>query len=140
MSSQTPSGFKVGPIVIPSFYRALDGELRVPPEEWLSFQHEQAQFRGPFTSVTGYLLCPVKAELNFLSLYRKRSMPGPPYDRVRGEAAVAKGEAVLRKAVELYPRFPGDMNVYSPMTSPEKPFSIYLDDFRLANIMARPFI
>ena len=139
ISSQNPSDITVGPIIIPSFYRALDGELRVPSDEWPSFQRKQAQFRGPFNSVTDYLLCAVKAELNFVKLYRPLSIPSHPYGPVTGEAAVAKGEAVLLKALDLYPVFPGDMPVYSPISSPDKPFSIYLDDFRLSNIMVRSF-
>ncbi|KAF8602765.1 hypothetical protein BDV93DRAFT_494428 [Ceratobasidium sp. AG-I] len=139
ISSQNPSEITVGPIVIPSFYRALDGELRVPSNEWPTFQQEQAQFRGPFSSVTNYLLCAVKAELNFVKLHRPLSILGHPYVPVTGEAAVAKGEAVLLKALELYPLFPGNMPVYSPMSSPDKPFSICLDDFGLSNIMVLPF-
>lgn len=139
ISLQNPSEITVGPIVIPSFYRALDGELRVPLGEWPSVQQEQAQFRGPFSSVTDYLLCAVKAELSFLKLHRPLAVPAHTGDPAGGEGAVARGEAVLLKALELYSLFPGDMPVYSPMTSPDKPFSIFLDDFRLSNIMVGSF-
>lgn len=137
--SQDPSAITVGPIVIPSFYRALDGDLRVPSEQWPAFQREQAQFRGPFNTVTDYLLCAVKAELNFLKLHRPFAMPSQTGDPAGGEGVVARGEATLLKALELYPLFPGDMPVYSSISSLEKPFSIHLDDFRLSNIMACSF-
>ncbi|KAF8602749.1 hypothetical protein BDV93DRAFT_581424 [Ceratobasidium sp. AG-I] len=139
ITSQNPSEITVGPIVIPSFYRALDGDLRVPSDEWPTVQQEQAQFRGPFSSVTDYLLCAVKAELNFLKLHRPLAVPAQTGDPAGREGVVTRGERVLMKAVELYPLFPGDMPVDSKMTSPDKPFSIYLDDFRLPNVMVRSF-
>ncbi|KAG9122032.1 hypothetical protein FRC07_001757 [Ceratobasidium sp. 392] len=135
IDSHDPLRFEVGPIVSVPFYRALDGEPRVPAEDWASLRDQQAPFRGPFNQVTDFLLSVVRAELNFLELHRSFAIPPGLKHPRGGEAAVAEGEEVLRKALDLYPLFPGNMPVYSPMTSPDKPFSICLDDFRLSNTM-----
>ncbi|QRV90377.1 phosphotransferase enzyme family protein [Ceratobasidium sp. AG-Ba] len=120
------------------FYRALDGEPRVPVEDWNLLREEQASFRGPFNKVTDFLLCAVRAELNFLKHHRPYAEPSGLRHPRGAEAAVEEGEEVLRQALDLYPLFPGDLPVYSPMSSPEEPFSICLDDFRLSNIMIDP--
>ncbi|QRV95171.1 phosphotransferase enzyme family protein [Ceratobasidium sp. AG-Ba] len=135
ISSEASHTFVVGPVISVPFFRALDGKPRVPANEWPLLRIEQESFRGPFATVTDYLLSAVRAELNFLKLYRPYAMPAHLEGLERGKQAMADGELALLKALELYPLFPGDMPVYSPMPSPEQPFSIRLDDFRLSNIM-----
>ncbi|KAF8599083.1 hypothetical protein BDV93DRAFT_449974, partial [Ceratobasidium sp. AG-I] len=109
------SEFVVGPIVIPTFYRDVHNGPQLPPLESATVQREQDEFRGPFDTITDYLLCQIKAELNFLALHRERAYLDATDDIEEGKAFVARGKLVLNKALELYALFPVFFNVLVKM-------------------------
>lgn len=117
----------VGPIVSTPFYRALDGEVRITNPTYYSSALHQS-FRGPFKNVTQYMSSPLRAELYYLAGYGTSA------------AEEAEGEQVIKMALELCARYPGEHPVvagHRPYDSGTltKRFSIELDDFRLSNIM-----
>ncbi|KAK7046622.1 kinase-like protein [Favolaschia claudopus] len=118
----------VGPIIATPFYRALDGWVRLDSSTY----RELASLRGPFTTVTGYLRSFLEAELFLVREYRQRILE---HELHGDEERLELGRTVLEKAVELCSLYPGEICVSEPLTSPEHPFSIRLDDFRLSNMM-----
>jgi len=136
LSAHSETGIIVGPIVSTPFYRALDGVIRIPDEDAASYA-ELFRFRGPFSNTSDYLQSFVLAELHFLSHHRSIALS--EFDGEDEEAAVIRlkqGERVLQKALKLCSVYPGDIQIYSQeATTPIKPFSLRLDDFRLSNIM-----
>ncbi|KAF8600090.1 hypothetical protein BDV93DRAFT_497071 [Ceratobasidium sp. AG-I] len=126
----TPPDYKfmVGLIVATPFYRALDGCVRV--SEWESYSQEIERYRGPFRNVTEYLQSPLLAELRFISRY-----PDIALEEAGDEDNLELGKLVLEKTLDLCTVFPGDQPVHTPVTTPELPFSIKLDDFRLSNVL-----
>ncbi|KAF8067847.1 hypothetical protein FPV67DRAFT_1780866 [Lyophyllum atratum] len=125
--------FRVGPIISTPFYRALDGVVRIPG-------HIQARVidpnRGPFSNVSGYLSSFLNAELDFLSEHRLFALSElGDGSSAMGEHRLEQGERVIKKAIELCSIYPGDIPILDNVRTPEKLFSLRLDDFRLSNIM-----
>jgi hypothetical protein len=117
-------------------YRAIDGFVRVPDADAVSYTSQLFLFRGPFANTTGYLQSFLRAELHFLSHHRSIALSG--LDTKNEQAALRlldQGERVIQKALKLCSIYPGDIQIPGQMTTSKKPFSLRLDDFRLSNIM-----
>jgi hypothetical protein len=126
--------FLVGPIISTPFYRALDGVVRVPDAP---ISKNVNPNRGPFSTVTEYLSSNLREELEFCSNHRSVVLSeihecDPTHS---AESRLELGERVMRKAIELCSVYPGDMLIPPNITTPQKPFSLKLDDFRLSNVM-----
>lgn len=139
LSEHSENGIIVGPIVSTPFYRALDGVVRIPDADTTSYA-ELFRLRGPFSNVSDYLQSFLLAELHFLSHHRSIALS--ELDGEDEKAAVIhleQGERVLQKALKLCSVYPGDIQILASVqeTTPIKPFSLRLDDFRLSNIMVR---
>jgi hypothetical protein len=138
LSEHSENGVIVGPIVSTPFYRALDGVVRIPDADATSYAELLSRFRGPFSNASDYLQSFLLAELHFLSHHRSIALS--KLDGEDEEAAVIRleqGERVLQKALKLCSVY-GDIQILGQdPTTPIKPFSIRLDDFRLSNIMVR---
>jgi hypothetical protein len=126
--------FLVGPIISTPFYRALDGVVRVPDAP---ISKNVDPNRGPFSTVTEYLSSNLRAELEFISNHRSVVLSElHECDPTQlAESRLELGERVMRKAIELCSVYPGDMLIPPNITTPQRPFSLKLDDFRLSNIM-----
>ncbi|KIK34447.1 hypothetical protein CY34DRAFT_812905 [Suillus luteus UH-Slu-Lm8-n1] len=126
--------FLVGPIISTPFYRALDGVVRVPDAP---ISKNINPNRGPFSTVTEYLSSNLREELEFCSNHRSVVLSElHECDPTQlAESRLELGERVLRKAIELCSVYPGDMLIPANITTPQKPFSLKLDDFRLSNVM-----
>ncbi|KAJ3831856.1 hypothetical protein F5878DRAFT_45819 [Lentinula raphanica] len=124
--------FTVGPIVSTPFYRALDGFVRFPDSPDSNIQLRK--FRGPFPDTSSFLRSALQVELHIISdpdLRRQvleRELNGD-------DKRLEHGERVLNKALKLASVYPGDICVSSPLSTPGRPFSLRMDDFRLSNIM-----
>jgi hypothetical protein len=128
--------FLIGPIIGTPFYRALDGVVRVPDAP---ISKNVDPNRGPFSTVTEYLSSNLRAELEFISNHRSVVLSElHECDPTRlAESRLELGERVIRKAIELCSTYPGDMLIPANITTPQRPFSLKFDDFRLSNIMVR---
>lgn len=122
------TAIEVGPLVTTPFFRALDGKVRFPKSDPLDL----SQFRGPFTSVIDQATSSLKAELYVVERRRSELLQGEFKGR---EALLDLGNIVLQKAVKLVEVYPGELTSGICGSNSTKPFSIKLDDFRLANIM-----
>jgi hypothetical protein len=122
---------EVGPIVAPPFFQLIDGECRFPSSNTLNL----SRFRGPFGLASDYLSCLVQTESYVVK--HKRDIILQQLGGDEGRLTLA--ERVLDKAARLAQVYPGDIAVGldSSISDANKPFSIRLDDFRLANIMVR---
>ncbi|KAI6020795.1 kinase-like domain-containing protein, partial [Pisolithus microcarpus] len=135
LSSPSKDDVHVGPIVSIPFFRAVDGIIRVPDADPPSHT-ELSQYREPFPNTTEYLQSFLRAELHILSRYHSAVLA--EMEEADQEAAASRlelGERVLRKALELCSVYPGNHQPGGPISTPERPFSLHLDDFRLSNIM-----
>jgi hypothetical protein len=136
--------FVVGPIVSTPFYRAIDGEVREPepgPNRPLSQIPDPK--RGPYSSVSEYLSGGLRKELEFIATHRSLAVAeiGPRENDPSGaEGVLEHGVRVIKKAIELCHLYPGDILLPANITTPQTPFSIKLDDFRLSNIMVCPLM
>ncbi|KAG8739860.1 hypothetical protein FRC10_005055 [Ceratobasidium sp. 414] len=131
-STDDPRQFKVGPIVSLPFYHMVDGVVEhpdMPPNVRVALN----ALRGPFVSASDYLASYLEATLLKANLTRQ-TVPGPtsPEDPV---SAHENAHEVARLALELCRSYPGDRSVPWPISTPRQPFTIMLDDFRLANIL-----
>lgn len=118
---------RVGPLVTAPFFRALDGKVRLPQSPPLDL----SQFRGPFTRPADSVSSSLKAELHVITHRREELL-----QEFKGNNALIElGEKILRKAIQLAEVYPGDLAIGCSSHSIAEPFSIKLDDFRLANIM-----
>jgi hypothetical protein len=126
--------FLVGPIISTPFYRALDGVVRVPDAP---ISNNVDPNRGPFSTVTEYLSSNLRAELEFISNHRSVVLSElQECDPTQlAESRLELGERVMRKAIELCSVYPGDTLIPPNITTPQRPFSLKLDDFRLSNVM-----
>ncbi|KAJ7652127.1 hypothetical protein DFH06DRAFT_1331335 [Mycena polygramma] len=119
----------VGPIVATPFYRALDGFVRLPNE---ADRYALSEYRGPFPSASGYMRSFLDAELHIFKQHRQLILD----NELEGDTErLEQGIRALEKAVQLTSVYPGDVCVSEPLTTPDKSFSLSLDDFRLSNIM-----
>ncbi|KAF8594973.1 hypothetical protein BDV93DRAFT_457968 [Ceratobasidium sp. AG-I] len=50
-------------------------------------------------------------------------------------ATLEKAQMVRQLAIELCHSYPGDLSVPSPISTPDRPFTLMLDDFRLVNVL-----
>ena len=125
--AQGPS-VQVGPLVTYPLFRALDGQVRFPQSAPLDL----TQFRGPFTNTIDRLSSSLKAELHVIKHWRTELLQHLEGD----EALLNLGERILKKVVQLFEVYSGELNIgTSSGDTATRPFSINLDDFRLANIM-----
>ncbi|KAG1763962.1 hypothetical protein EDD22DRAFT_473558 [Suillus occidentalis] len=126
--------FLVGPIISTPFYRAVDGVVRVPDAP---ISKNVNPNRGPFSTITEYLSSNLREELEFCSNHRSVVLSElRECDPAQlAESRLELGERVLRKAIELCSVYPGDMLIPANIITPQKPFSLKLDDFRLSNVM-----
>ncbi|KAG2354580.1 hypothetical protein BDR07DRAFT_1305561, partial [Suillus spraguei] len=126
--------FFVGPIISTPFYRALDGVVRVPHPP---ISKNVDPNRGPFSTVTEYLSSNLRAELEFISNHRSVVLSElHECDPTKlAESRLELGERVMRKAIELCSVYPGNTLIPANITTPKRPFSLKLDDFRLSNVM-----
>lgn len=126
--------FLVGPVISTPFYRALDGVVRVPDAP---ISKNDDPNRGPFSTVTEYLSSNLRAELDFISNHRSVVLSElHECDPTKSaESQLELGERVMRKAIDLCSVYPGDTLVPANITTPRRPFSLKLDDFRLSNVM-----
>lgn len=139
LSSPSRHEVYVGPIVSTPFYRAIDGVVRIP-DAVLQLSTHLSQYRGPFSNTTDYLQSFLHAELYVLSHYRPIvSSELEEADVQEADTRLETGERALRKALELCTIYPGNNPPGGPITTPTKPFSLRLDDFRLSNIMVCVF-
>jgi len=122
----------LGPLVTTPFFHALDGEVRFPQSAPLDL----TKFRGPFTRATDLLSSSPKAELHVIKHRRSELLQ----QEFKGDEALLElGKRVLEKAVRLVEVYPGELDVgLSSGGDAARPFSMKLDDFRLANVMVRP--
>ncbi|KAF8127591.1 phosphotransferase enzyme family-domain-containing protein [Boletus edulis] len=135
LSSRSRNDVYVGPIVSTPFYRAIDGVIRVP-DAALQLSTQLSQYRGPFSNVSDYLQSFLHAELYVLAHHRPVILSELEVAGAQvADARLVTGERVLRKALELCTVYPGNNSPGGPITTPTKPFSLRLDDFRLSNIM-----
>ncbi|KAG2066529.1 hypothetical protein BDR04DRAFT_1081817 [Suillus decipiens] len=126
--------FQVGPIISTPFYRALDGVVRVPD---VPMSKNVDPNRGPFSTVTEYLSSNLRAELDFISNHRSVVLSElHTYEPTQlAESRLEIGERVMRKGIELCSVYPGNALIPANITTPQRPFSLKLDDFRLSNVM-----
>ncbi|KAI5992533.1 kinase-like domain-containing protein [Pisolithus albus] len=135
LSSPSEDDVYVGPIVSVPFFRASDGIIRVPDADPPSYT-ELSQYRGPFSNATEYLQSFLRAELHIISRYRSTVLAEmKEADEEVAASRLELGERGIRKALELCSVYPGNHQPGGPISTPEKPFSLCLDDFRLSNIM-----
>ncbi|KAF8672543.1 Phosphotransferase enzyme family [Rhizoctonia solani] len=123
---------KVGPIVSLPFYHMLDGVI-CHPNIPLCVQTGLDNLRGPFTSASEYLETPLHVKLIEADRLRQDVLLD-----ISGEDPVSKLEyakRVLRQAVGLCQYCPGDATIPTTISTPDRPFSFLLDDFRLVNIL-----
>ena len=118
---------EVGPLVTIPFFRAIDGEVRFPQSDPLDL----SQFRGPFTRATDRISSSLRAERYVVEHRRAELLKEFEGD----EARLDLGYRVLKKAIELAEVYPGEQLIGQSASDITHPFSIKLDDFRLANIM-----
>ncbi|KAK7055388.1 kinase-like protein [Favolaschia claudopus] len=118
----------VGPIISIPFYRALDGYIRFDQPVDITL----ASYRGPFRTATAYMRSSLDAELRLVEDQREHILE---YELEGDEKRLEQGRRALTKAVKLCAVYPGDVCVSEPLTSPDKSFSLRMDDFRLSNIM-----
>jgi hypothetical protein len=119
----------VGPTIGIPFYRALDGGVRFPePVD----QHVLQAFRAPFSAPSSYVCNFIDAELYLAQHHRDHILE---HELDADQDRLERGVRVLKKATRLASMYPDDICVSAPLTTPGKPFSIYMDDFRLSNIM-----
>ncbi|KAF7326629.1 Kinase-like protein [Mycena venus] len=118
----------VGPIVATPFYRALDGVVRFaqPVDRNITL------YRGPFQNASAYLRSFLDAELRLVEDRRHHILK---HELDGNEEVLERGIRVLKKAVQLSLVYPGNLCVSEPLTSPGRPFSLRMDDFRLSNMM-----
>ncbi|KAF8748999.1 Phosphotransferase enzyme family [Rhizoctonia solani] len=89
--------------------------------------------RGPFTSASEYLATPLHVKL----IEADRLGQDVLLD-ISGDDPVSKLEyakRVLRQAVGLCQYCPGDATIPTTISTPDRPFSFLLNDFRLVNIL-----
>ena len=126
--SSAPEKFYVGPIISFPFYRALEGSVRIDDPSLLSALNG---LRGPFSTVSDYLLSWVKAESYIISQDPSTVLSelGGSHERLQ------RGQRILERLKELCEIYPGNTSVYEGATTPMQRFSLALCDFRLSNIM-----
>lgn len=140
--------YEIGPVVTGPFFRSLDGildycttNLHTLPASSSTRLHS---LRGPFNSAGDYLAHYLRALLFKCTEFPKETMRQLGDDEeAKGDSdheqkreALQRAERVLRKGIKLCTIYPGDASVFpgGPST-PEQPFTLRLDDFRLANIL-----
>ncbi|KDN37881.1 hypothetical protein RSAG8_09855, partial [Rhizoctonia solani AG-8 WAC10335] len=126
------SQFNTGPIVSLPFYRMVDGEVdhpNMPPDVHAALH----ALRGPFTYASEYLASFLKAMLLKANLLR-RDVLGLISSEDPAKT-LANAERVARLAVELCHSYSGDATILSSINTPDRPFTLLLDDFRLANLL-----
>lgn len=137
--------YRIGPMISSQFYRALDGiiehpgcDLTVPNTPSYDSLHA---LRGPFPHASDYLKSSLRAQLHKISIRRSETLAslvleGAEYEvEIQGRMILQRAEKVLRKAIELCHVYPGDEPVPGDISTPERPFTIKLDDFRLVNLL-----
>lgn len=141
LSSSSENGVTVGPVISTPFYRAANGVVRRRDADATSTIEELSHLRGPFSNTSDYLQSSLLAELHFISHHRSVTLSklGGEEDEEAAITRLEQGERVLRKALELCSVYPGNNQIHGQETTPIKPFSLRLDDFRLSNIMVGSF-
>ncbi|KZP04632.1 hypothetical protein FIBSPDRAFT_767061 [Athelia psychrophila] len=143
--SPTADTYRIGPVITGPFYRALnrilerpDSDLIVPntPPPYNSLH----SLRGPFAHASEYLSSYLRAKLLKLSVCRAETLAslnldGNDADSEKGELILQQAEKVLKKAIELCHVYPGDVPVPGDISTPDRPFTVKFDDFRLVNIL-----
>ncbi|KAG1751905.1 hypothetical protein EDB19DRAFT_1674474 [Suillus lakei] len=112
----------------------LDGIVRVPDTP---ISKNVDPNRGPFSTVSEYLSSNLRAELEFISHHRSVVLSElHKCDPTQlAESRLELGECVMRKVIELCSIYPSDTLIPANITTPQRPFSLKFDDFRLSNIM-----
>lgn len=126
------SDFTVGPIISVPFYRMVDGFVEypdVPPD----VQAALTAMRGPFTSASEYLSSSLKATLLKTDRLRETALASISSDDPI--TTLEKAQRAMQLAVDLCYSYPGDLPVPWPMSTPDQPFTLMLDDFRLVNVL-----
>ena len=90
--------------------------------------------RGPFQNVGDYLASSPRAELLKATRYPERTLI---LSETEDEDVISSGVRVMRKGIDLCYIYPGDTPIQGPLTSPGKPYTIRLEDFRLVNMLVR---
>ncbi|KAM4057440.1 phosphotransferase enzyme family protein [Hirsutella rhossiliensis] len=148
VSSTASDGYEVGPIVTGPFFHSLDGILDYPTTDLHTLPSSSStrlhSLRGPFTGAGDYLAHHLRALLFKCTEFPKETMrllddedkPKEEPDNEQKRETLQRAERALRKGIQLCAVYPGDASVYpgGPST-PEQPFTLRLDDFRLVNIL-----
>lgn len=107
--------------------------------------------RGPFDTSGDYLAHYLRATLFKCTEFPNETMDQMEEDqdgedgeedktsleshREKKLETLQRAQRVLQKAIELCGKYPGDAPVYPDPSTPEKPFTFRMEDFRLVNIM-----
>lgn len=94
--------------------------------------------RGPFTSASSYVSSPLEAQLLKIDQLREGVLAAISWNDPT--ATLEKAKLVMQKAVELCHCYPGDPPVPCPISTPDRPFTLMLNDFRLVNILAHVYL
>ncbi|KZP12308.1 hypothetical protein FIBSPDRAFT_836340, partial [Athelia psychrophila] len=143
--SPTADSYRIGPVITDPFYRTSDGVLEYPDSDLIvpntpSYNNLHS-LRGPFAHASEYLSSYLRAELLKLSVCRAETLASLKLDgndadsEAEGELILQRGEKVLKKAIELCHVYPGDVPVPRDISTPDRPFTVKLNDFRLVNIL-----
>ncbi|KAH8829747.1 hypothetical protein DL96DRAFT_1460872 [Flagelloscypha sp. PMI_526] len=144
-STPQPPQFYVGPAVSDNFYRAIEGhvdyastDLHVPGSpSFLALQ----KFRGPFSSASDFIAHPLKALIYKCTTFPEESLEAfkdEPEKLGKPEVLLQRAVEAMEKGLELVKVYPGDADIYE-VSTPDRPFTFFWDDFRLINIMVRRF-
>jgi hypothetical protein len=129
--------YVVGPIVSAPFFDSLDGLPAYPDISSDTF-YEMQKLRGPFRFTSDYLSSSPRARLLYALNHRNAALrefedEGQPIDTANEQ--LNRAAQVVEKIVELNRIYPGERILHEPSTSPGKPFSFLMDDFRTANLI-----
>jgi hypothetical protein len=119
----------VGPIVDPKYFKAIDGK---PVYTNAHVQQSLQRFRGPFSNASDWLSSSMKAEICALSSTPSPSPPRVGEHRPHDSSLAMK---IMKLAVSLCSKYPGNHPVLSNSKVSKEPFSFMFDDFSLSNIM-----
>ena len=129
---ENSGSFTVGPIVSLPFYRMVDGVVDhpdMPPD----VQAALTDLRGPFDSASEYMSSYLRAELLKIDRLRQTVLRSISSDDPT--TTLERAQRVIQLAVKLCDSYPGDCFVPSPICTPDQPFTLMLDDFRLVNVL-----
>lgn len=157
------SEFRIGPVVSNPFFRYIDGEPDYPSTDLhspgsSSFNALHA-LRGPFSHAGDFLASSTRANLFKCETFPRETLAAlgtvskggdekdkpsekEQTDRQRKSSqetpqeTFERAKRIMKKGIELCDIYPGDACVWGEeISTPDRPFTLYWYDFRLANFL-----